>query len=88
MSDPKAKFMGDISIEDVMSVESMYYSIQVGFEFFEHKGKYAFSRKRCVEFYNKIRDNLNYLVKNGTDQEKVTAIRVLSNFRVIPLRIH
>lgn len=87
----KRKFkspFGDFSIEEVAAAEASTYVIQVGSDLYCHDGAFAFNRRGAIIHYNKIRNELAYIAKNGDAREKKHARRCLENLKVLPLRIH
>lgn len=76
------------SVNEILATESSNYMIQVGFELLNIGGNFLFNKKSAVTHYNKIlREILNQL-KNGNKKQQANAERMLSNFKIIPFRLH
>lgn len=87
MKKQKSPFRG-FSVEEVLWAEANFYVIEINNDMFNKDGKYAFSKKRTIHFYNKILSELTFLFENGTANERRDALKGLQTLRVLPLRIN
>lgn len=76
------------TIDEIEIAEASSYVIQVGADFFCHKGMFCFSEKSAVTLYNKILANLADLLANGDAKQRKEARNCLSSLKVMQLRIH
>mgnify|MGYP001563774016 CR=1 FL=1 len=80
---------GQHSIGDVLDAENGNYYLQVGEEIFSTDlGKMAFNKDRVEHFYQKTWNGLLYIIKTGSEEEKLDAYKCLLSLKIHPLRIH
>ena len=83
----KNPFVG-LTLEEVFAAERDTYFIQIDTDVFAYKNKIAFSGRIINGLYDKVIDDLTYLLKKGSPEEAEDAHRCLLNVYVWPLRIH
>jgi hypothetical protein len=82
----KSPFEGH-SIEQIAYAEATSYVIQVGVDFFESKGHLTFGQKQAEGIYMKLLVALQDSVKNGSREDRETALKCLATLQILPLRI-
>lgn len=75
------------SIEDVEAAELNSYIIQIGTELFNEGPYEAFPKHKADQFHDAILRGFRDIFRHGTEQEKKDVMNVISNFRIVPLRI-
>lgn len=75
------------SIEEIAYAEATTYVIQVGVDFFENKGHLTFSLKNAQGIYLKLLGALVESVRNGSEEDKKTALKCIQTLQILPLRI-
>lgn len=75
------------SIEQIAYSEATSYVIQVGVDFFESKGHLTFSLKNAQTIYAKLLGALVESVKEGSEEDRITALKCLLTLQILPLRI-
>lgn len=75
------------SVEQIAYAEATSYVIQVGVDFFESKGHLTFSQKQAEGIYLKLLFALQDSVKNGSREDRLTALKCISTLKILPLRI-
>lgn len=88
MTNKKNPFVHGLTISDVFAAEASSYTIQVGSDFFSHRGRFVFSKKQAISFYNKIANNLLDALRDGDAKQKKHAEKCLANLFLKSLRIN
>lgn len=88
MANKKNPFVHGLTVSDVLAAEASSYTIQVGSDFFSHRGRFVFSKKQAISFYNKIANNLINTLSNGDARQKKHAEKCLANLFLKSLRIN
>lgn len=82
----KSPFVGH-SVEQIAYAEATSYVIQVGVDFFESKGHLTFSAKQAEGIYLKLLAALSDSIKNGSTEDRLTALKCIQTLQILPLRI-
>jgi hypothetical protein len=78
----------NFTLDELARAESCCYAIQLGNDFYSHNDQCVFKKSQIIRHYNKILDELVYLLNNGSEKEKKKARFYIERFHVHPLRVH
>jgi hypothetical protein len=87
MAKKKHPYIG-YSEEDVATMESHYFVLQLGDDFMSTDGTFLFNKNKINKLYNKTLKNLMNVVANGSDRDKKRAIKLISSLIIKPMRLH
>jgi hypothetical protein len=74
--------------EEIKKLEVDSYVIQVGVDLYAEDGRFVFTKKAAIVYYNKILNHLLDIIEGGDEEEVMNAHRCLRNLHVMPLRIN
>lgn len=89
MNNPKEKSpYVEFSIEEIQQAEMNAWTIQLGGEFFDYKGRYSFTRETAEKFYDELFTGLREMLQDQKKRDKAEVLSTLLNLRISPLRFH
>lgn len=75
--------------EQIFISESMLFVIQMGKDVFEdHEGQWFFVEKTVKKHYNRILVELMDNLYHGDKKQQKHAMKLMENFKILPLRMH
>ena len=73
---------------EILEMESMYYTIILGKDFYKKNNAYAFSLNQARKHFSNIVDDIATTLQNGTEAQKKAALKCLETLSIQPLKIH
>jgi len=86
MSKKKRPFAG-ITKEQIFRAEANTYVIQIGSDFYQKDGDFAFSRQEAEKYYDILMSNILRTLDEGNEKQYNAAMNCLSSLQILPLRV-
>jgi hypothetical protein len=86
MSKKKQPFIG-FTEEEIFRAEANSYVILIGNDFYSKDGDFAFSKQQAEKYYDILMENILRTLDEGTEKQRIAAMKCLARLQILPLRV-
>lgn len=88
MSKIKSPFKG-FTIAEVNKAERNSFVVQVGNDMYQNQdGEFIFTENQAEKYYDTLLVNILHTIDNGSEKQKIAAMKCLARLHILPLKLH